>query len=127
MSENAMTWFEPDMPDEIKALPRQQRRHWVRQQVKAKARKPQQQKRQSVLQDPLAFLQAQSIAFEMLRTGPSSKPPTERAVRKMARYLLASPLHSLTYRHQRGSWRTWPRNIGVKELNEFREQEKHAS
>lgn len=66
-------------------------------------------------QDPLAALYP--LARAMLMTSPTAQQPRMRAVRKMARYLLASPLHQHTLRHQRGSWRSWPRNIGKEVLN----------
>ncbi len=95
------------MSDEI--LSRQQRRFQERQRIKAETRQPQKHSRRRP--DPLADLIPEAQAY--LMTGPKAQPPTIRASRKMARYLLASPLHRFAMRHERGSWRSWERNIGA--------------
>ncbi len=95
----------------IEAPTRQQRRYLEHQRVKeeqrASARKP---KRRLQKEDPNAHLRP--LAQAMLMTGERSQKPTGRAISKMVRYLLASPLHQFSRRHQRGSWRSWPKNMG---------------
>jgi hypothetical protein len=110
--------------DPYAGLPRQQRRYMARQAMKDAFRKPPSQRRGTTLPDPVVYMEAQLLAAEMLRTGPTSQAPKFQAVRKMARYLMASPLHKFTRRHTRGGWRPWPRSIGVKQLNDARQQEK---
>ena len=53
------------------------------------------------------------IARQALMTGPRSQAPSYRAIRKMVRYLLVSPLHNKVPQYMRGSWRSWPAEIGV--------------
>ncbi len=65
-----------------------------------------------------------SLARSMLLSGPMATPPRSRAVRKMVGYLLENPLHKFTQRHQRGSWRRWPTNIGnLKEIGRLSRRE----
>lgn len=113
----------PTLTDKTLApLSRQQRRHRMRQRQKAASRKPQKFSRRRP--EPLA--QYYPLALEMLRTGPKATPPKMRAVRKMARYLMASPLHSFTRRHQRGSWRSWDRDIGREQVQAIIDSERNS-
>lgn len=94
-------------------MTRQQRRWQERQDAKAASRKPQKFRRRSH-EDKLTpeAEAAWALARPMLMTSERATPPKDRAIRKMVRYLLASPLHMITLRHQRGSWRSWPSDIG---------------
>jgi hypothetical protein len=95
----------------ITPVSRQQRRCQERQQVKverAELHKPKRIARRTP--DPLASMYL--TAQQYLMTGDRARTPTFRAVRKMARYLTSSPLHYRTPMHMRGSWRSWPRDIG---------------
>lgn len=108
-----------ELPPEIAALPRQQRRYWMRQQVKANARqaprrtRPRRHRRIDLL---APFF---PIARAMLMTGEKATAPKFRAILKMAKYLIASPGHHYLKRHQRGSWRLWSRRIGQDELKQM--------
>lgn len=101
------------LPAEIAALPRQQRRYLLRQRAKA-TRRPRAQTRSRRQPHPLAHLFP--LAQGMLMSSDSATPPRKRAVVKMARYLIAAELHQYTLRHQRGSWRDWPNDIGREQL-----------
>lgn len=71
---------------------------------------------------PEILAQLYPLARAMMMPSELATPPRFRAMHKMAKYLLANPLHKFTRRHQRDSWRAWPRSIGRPEIRKMQEQ-----